>query len=122
MISRGGKKEKEKRWISSTLLLLFFLLVFLCNVASARRKDRQVCFVEIEKYNERENREEEIKEIVVIFHRDRLSNNFKIARIIGYRFPRGILSHMKYTSGKWASHGLQQLRLYCEFVALLDLL
>ena len=38
MISRGGKKEKEKRWISSTLLLLFFLLVFLCNVANARRK------------------------------------------------------------------------------------
>lgn len=38
MISRGGKKEKEKRWISSTLLLLFFLPFFLCNVASARRK------------------------------------------------------------------------------------
>lgn len=66
-MSRGREKKKIDMFVSSKLRSTTSVKI----LASRRNKKRSG----------------------VIFHRDRLSNNFKIARIIGYRFPRGILSY-----------------------------
>lgn len=51
MISREKKKKRITDFFDS--LLLFF--PFVMSRGREKKKDRQVCFIEIEKYNEREN-------------------------------------------------------------------
>lgn len=51
MISREKKKKRITDFFDSLLLFLPFVM----SRGREKKKDRQVCFIEIEKYNEREN-------------------------------------------------------------------